>query len=143
MATQRRDRTLGALSPEDDANVRHRRWTPRRGAVARKRGAPAELPEARTLSTVMTNALQDKDAHWRRRPNGASPVVDPGMAGPGVDSEAGGAASIPSDPSPGPSAPLPSPGADGGRGPILPPSYWYAGAAVIAVAVIAAAIASL
>ncbi len=95
----------------------------------------------------MSNALQDKDAQWRARPNGASPVVDPGMAPPGVDSEAGGATADLGtadlgDATTGPDAPLPSPGADGGRGPILPPSYWYAGAAMIAVALIAAALAS-
>lgn len=90
----------------------------------------------------MPNALQDKDNQWRGRPNGASPVVDPGMAPPGVDSEAGGAIADPIDPAAGPSDPLPSPGADGGRGPILPPSYWYAGAAMIVVALIAAALAS-
>ncbi|WP_374273816.1 hypothetical protein [Brevundimonas sp.] len=64
------------------------------------------------------------------------------MAAPGVDSEAGGAPSAPSEFSSGPSAPLPSPGADGGKGLILPPSYWYVAAAVIAVALLVAAIVS-
>jgi len=39
----------------------------------------------------MTKLLQDKNEQWRARPNGATPVFDPGLSALGTDDEAGGA----------------------------------------------------
>ena len=39
----------------------------------------------------MSNPLQTKDEQWRERPNGATPVFDPGLSPLGTDAEAGGA----------------------------------------------------
>lgn len=43
----------------------------------------------------MANLLTDKDRQWRKRPNGASPVFDPGLSSLGTDDEAGGAPAPP------------------------------------------------
>ncbi len=87
----------------------------------------------------MTTPLQDKHAQWRDRPNGASPVVDPGLALPGTDEEAGGARAQPArEVRPGEAGPLPRSASTSGHGLRAPPILWY-GAAILALLVLAAA----
>jgi len=87
----------------------------------------------------MTIPLQDKHAQWRDRPNGASPVVDPGLAPPGTDEEAGGARAQPArEARPGDASPLPRSASTSGGGLRAPPTLWY-GAAVLALVVLAVA----
>jgi hypothetical protein len=44
----------------------------------------------------MRNQLQEKDDHWRSRPNASTPVMDPGLSTLGTDDEAGGGSAYPS-----------------------------------------------
>lgn len=92
----------------------------------------------------MANPMQSKDDHWRSRPNGASPVFDPGLSPPGTDAEAGGAAATGSaSGEDAPRSPLPTSPKQGGVGFRAPPRFWYALAAVILVLLLAAGLFSL
>lgn len=78
----------------------------------------------------MAHPLQDKDAQWRHRGQGARPIFDPGLAPPSTDEEAGGAPSRPSAPG-GPAEPLPTEPVFQPGGPILSAKFWYGAAFVI------------
>jgi hypothetical protein len=87
----------------------------------------------------MSTPLQDKHAQWRDRPSGASPVVDPGLAPPGTDEEAGGARAQPArETRPGDAGPLPRSASASNGGLRAPPIVWY-GAAIFALLVLASA----
>lgn len=89
---------------------------------------------------TMSNPLQDKDRHWRRRPNGATPVFDPGLSALGTDDEAGGAvAPPPSDGASDIGPPLPATPRDRGRGLRLTPGFWYSCVAVVVLVLVIAA----
>ena len=91
----------------------------------------------------MTTPLQDKDAQWRHRGQGARPIFDPGAAPPGTDEEAGGAPAPPvldddeASTHPLPTEPVFQPG-----GPILPRWLWLSVAGVIVLVLILLAIIS-
>lgn len=86
----------------------------------------------------MKNPLQEKNSQWRARPNGATPVFDPGMATLGTDEEAGGARAPDPGSTTGPVHPM-SPTPDRGGGLRLTPTFWYVCAvAVLLVLVVAA-----
>ena len=87
----------------------------------------------------MANRLTTKDDHWRKRPNAATAVVDPGLAPLGADEEAGGASSPPEAASRRDREPLPMQPEAGGIGLRLTPRVWYAIAAVFALIVLMAA----
>ena len=88
----------------------------------------------------MSSPLQSKDDNWRSRPNGATPVSDPGLSPPGTDEEAGGAPAAPVSGESRPRSPMPAtPG--GGGGVVLPPVFWLAAMGlVILIFVVAAAL---
>ena len=92
----------------------------------------------------MKSPLQSKDDNWRSRPNGATPVADPGLSMPGTDEEAGGAPHVPAatDGAAAPSrTPLPaSPGGSGGLR--LTPLFWCLLAGGVALVFIVAAVLS-
>ena len=90
----------------------------------------------------MTNLLQDKDEHWRERPNGATPVFDPGLSTLGTDDEAGGArapmaSDEASDLKPMPATPVSDP-----QAPRLKPWFWWTIAALVVAALALSALAS-
>ena len=80
----------------------------------------------------MTKLLQDKDRQWRTRPNGATPVFDPGLSALGTDDEAGGAhAPAASQERPG-AEPMAATPPSSRNGPRLPLWLWFAAAGLIA-----------
>lgn len=83
----------------------------------------------------MPSPLQAKDDHWRKRPNGASPVIDPGLSPPGTDEEAGGARASPAGEDEGPRPPM-SASPDTSGGVRLPLPFWFGLAGAIAVIVL-------
>lgn len=88
----------------------------------------------------MGNLLQDKDRQWRRRPNGAAPVFDPGLAALGTDDEAGGASAPAAEPAPSESrSPMPATPPDRGRGLRLTPGFWYGCVVVVVLVLLIAA----
>lgn len=92
----------------------------------------------------MANSMQSKHDHWRSRPNGASPVFDPGLSPPGTNAEAGGAPATGSTSNEDvPRSPLPTSPKQGRVGFRAPPGLWYALAAVMAVLLLAAGLLSL
>jgi len=91
----------------------------------------------------MTKLLQEKDAQWRERPNGASPVFDPGMSALGTDDEAGGATASPATGVPTPGIePMPAQPAPSARGPRLTLPVWWTAAGLLTAALAVVAIAS-
>ena len=94
--------------------------------------------------SLMTKLLQDKDDHWRARPNGATPVFDPGLSALGTDEEAGGARAPAAstteheDPQPMSATPISE-----RHGPRLKPYVWWMALAAILVALAVAAVLSL
>lgn len=93
---------------------------------------------------VMANLLADKDRQWRKRPNGASDVFDPGLSPLGTDDEAGGAsAPVSADPdSPSPD-PLPTAPDRGGHGLRLPYPFWWGLVGLLCLMLVLAAVFSL
>jgi len=79
----------------------------------------------------MATPLQDKDAQWRHRGQGARPIFDPGAAPPGTDEEAGGAVGAPVLEDKASSEPLPIEPVFQPGGPILPRWLWFSAAGVI------------
>lgn len=90
----------------------------------------------------MPNPLQEKDAQWRQRGQGARPVFDPGAAPAGADEEAGGARSVAPDLK-GPDEPLPTEPVFQPGGPRLTPTFWYGCAAAIGLVLVVLGILSL
>ncbi|QTC90265.1 hypothetical protein [Brevundimonas goettingensis] len=91
----------------------------------------------------MTRLLQDKDEHWRKRPNGATPVFDPGLSPLGTDSEAGGArAPVASTNRSGPVQPLPATPRLPKHDPRLPIWFWWSTAGAIGIALVVFAVVS-
>ena len=88
----------------------------------------------------MSRLLQEKDDQWRgRRPNGATPVFDPGLSPLGTDDEAAGAPAKPSA-SPDQRAtqePLPTSPDRNAPGLRLSPRIWYAIALALGVLLLA------
>lgn len=103
--------------------------------------APSATLGGPTSYNPMRSPLQIKDRQWRRRGNASRPVFDPGMAPLGADEEAGGARSTKPNHQ-GPVEPLPL-DLDRTPGPRLPPAYWFAAAALLALAGLGAALWSL
>ena len=91
----------------------------------------------------MDTPLQNKDDHWRSRPNGATPVADPGLAPLGSDDEAGGASSNLSATTGPARAPLPTSPDRNEPGVRVPPKAWYAVAGILAGLFIVAALWSI
>ncbi|MDB5422294.1 MAG: dnaE2 [Brevundimonas sp.] len=95
-------------------------------------------------SDGMTRLLQDKDSQWRDRPNGATPVFDPGLSALGTDDEAGGArapaAANLDDPA---VTPMPATPVSHRHAPRLKPSFWWTVVALVVAALVITAIASL
>ena len=87
----------------------------------------------------MTKLLQDKDDQWRARPNGATPVFDPGLSALGTDDEAGGARAPAASTEHGNSEPMPATPVSQRHGPRLKPAVWWTAAVVIVVALAIAA----
>jgi len=89
----------------------------------------------------MSRLLQEKDDQWRgRRPNGATPVFDPGLSPLGTDDEAGGAparAGTSSDHG-ARQAPLPTSPDRNAPGLRLSPTVWYAVALALVLLLLAA-----
>lgn len=92
----------------------------------------------------MTQPLQTKDAHWRgRRRNGATPVFDPGLSPLGTDEEAGGAIAPVADRDGVDRPPMQASPDDGGPGPRLTPTVWYAAAVAIGAVILITGLASI
>lgn len=91
----------------------------------------------------MTNPLQDKDAQWRHRGQGARPIFDPGAAPPGTDEEAGGAPATPVIEGKASADPLPTEPVFQPGGPILPRWLWLSAAGVIVFVLIVLAVISV
>lgn len=90
---------------------------------------------------AMSSPLQSKDDNWRSRPNGATPVSDPGLSPPGTDEEAGGAPAAPASSGSGPRPPLAAtPGGSGGV--VLGPVFWLAAGALVVLIFVVAAVLS-
>ena len=91
----------------------------------------------------MSNPLQTKDEQWRERPNGATPVFDPGLSPLGTDAEAGGApAAPPSEAAAAPSSPMNATPETDGPGLRLTPKGWYVLAGLMILILIIAGVAS-
>ena len=90
----------------------------------------------------MTKLLQDKDEQWRARPNGATPVFDPGLSALGTDDEAGGARAPASTSEHEDAQPMPATPISERHGPRLKPFVWWTAAAAILIALGIAAILS-
>lgn len=92
----------------------------------------------------MANLLTDKDRQWRKRPNGASPVFDPGLSSLGTDDEAGGSSAPPSDSgNVADAAPMSATPDDGSPGVRLPYAFWWTAVGLITAALVIAAVFSL
>lgn len=91
----------------------------------------------------MTKLLQDKDDQWRSRPNGATPIFDPGLSAPGTDDEAGGARAPAARTETTASPPLPATPVSHRHAPRLRPWFWWCAAGLVVAALILAALASL
>lgn len=91
----------------------------------------------------MTKLLQDKDDQWRKRPNGATPVFDPGLSAPGTDDEAGGARAPAARADATAESPLPATPVSHRHAPRLRPWFWWGAVVVILAALSLAALASL
>lgn len=97
---------------------------------------------------LMTDPLKAKDAQWRERPNGATPVFDPGAAMLGTDAEAGGAAAPPPSTTTPPAGSPAGPPMDatpkiGNHDPRLTPRFWLICSLVIVAVLVIAGVASL
>ena len=93
-------------------------------------------------SDRMPHPLQEKDAQWRRRGQGARPIFDPGAAPAGADEEAGGARSA-APAEDGPEDPLPTEPVFQPGGPRLTPIFWYGCAAAIGLVMVVVGLLSL
>lgn len=92
----------------------------------------------------MSKLLQEKDRQWRDRPNGATPVFDPGLSALGTDDEAGGAKAQPASRAARPEPELMSPTpVSAPHGPRLSPALWWTALGLLAAALVIAGIASL
>lgn len=90
----------------------------------------------------MTKLLQDKDDHWRERPNGATPVFDPGLSALGTDDEAGGARAPAASQMDKGLEPMPATPVSYRHAPRLRPWFWWTAAAVVAAGLAIAALVS-
>lgn len=91
----------------------------------------------------MTKLLQDKEDQWRDRPNGATPVFDPGLSPMGTDAEAGGARAPASDESRAAHSPMPTTPKLPKNDPRLQPWFWWTIAGLALASVIGLGLISL
>ena len=91
----------------------------------------------------MTRLLQDKDEQWRARPNGATPVFDPGLSALGTDDEAGGARAPAAEDATTETQPMPATPVSHSNAPRLAPWVWWCAAGLVVAALVLTAVFSL